>query len=133
MEFPEDGYHGDDIKVLADAFLKAHPEADTLSQEDVTAQLIAFGLEKNIARMQEDLGRYKINYDEWFRESRLHNSGYVAETVAILEKQGALYEKDGAKWFKATDYGYEKDEVFQDNPVIKKTIAELWIKVKASK
>lgn len=111
MEFPEDGYHGDDIKVLADAFLKAHPEADTLSQEDVTAQLIAFGLEKNIARMQEDLGRYKINYDEWFRESRLHNSGYVAETVAILEKQGALYEKDGAKWFKATDYGYEKDEV----------------------
>ena len=111
MEFPEDGYHGDDIKVLADAFLKAHPDAKDLSEEDVTAQLVAFGLEKNIAKMQEDLGKYKITYDEWFRESRLHNSGYVAETVAILENKGALYEKEGAKWFKATEFGYEKDEV----------------------
>ncbi len=111
MEFPEDGYHGEDIKVLADAFLQAHPDAEDLSEEDVTAQMVAFGLEKNIARMQQDLGKYKIQYDEWFRESRLHNSGYVAETVAILESKGALYEKEGAKWFKATDFGYEKDEV----------------------
>lgn len=111
MEFPEDGYHGDDIKVLAKNFLSAHAEAADLSEEDVTAQMVAFGLEKNIARMQEDLGKYKITYDEWFRESRLHNSGYVAQTVAILESKGALYEKEGAKWFKATEYGYEKDEV----------------------
>ncbi len=111
MEFPEDGYHGDDIKVLAKSFLEAHPDAEGLSEEDVTAQMVAFGLEKNIARMQEDLGKYKISYDEWFRESRLHNSGYVAETVSILESKGALYEKEGAKWFKATEYGYEKDEV----------------------
>ncbi len=111
IEFPEDGYHGDDIKVLADAFLKAHPDAGEMTEEDVTAQLVAFGLERNIARMQEDLGKYKITYDEWFRESRLHKSGYVAETVAILEDKGALYEKEGAKWFRTTDYGYEKDEV----------------------
>lgn len=111
IEFPEDGYHGDDIKVLAAEFLAAHPDAGDLSEQDVTAQMIAFGLEKNIARMQSDLSRYKITYDEWFRESRLHNSGYVAETVALLESKGALYEKEGAKWFKATDYGYEKDEV----------------------
>ncbi len=111
MEFPEDGYHGDDIKVLAKSFLEAHPNARDFSEQDVTAQMVAFGLEKNIARMQEDLGKYKISYDEWFRESRLHNSGYVAETVAILESKGALYEKEGAKWFKATEYGYEKDEV----------------------
>ena len=111
MEFPEDGYHGDDIKVLAKSFLEAHPDAKDFSEQDVTAQMVAFGLEKNIARMQEDLGKYKISYDEWFRESRLHNSGYVAETVAILESKGALYEKEGAKWFKATEYGYEKDEV----------------------
>ncbi len=111
MEFPEDGYHGDDIKVLAAEFAAAHPDAGSMTAEDVTAQMVAFGLEKNIARMQDDLGRYKIQYDEWFRESRLHNSGYVAETVAILEEKGALYEKEGAKWFKATEYGYEKDEV----------------------
>ena len=111
VEFPEDGYHGDDIKVLADEFLKATPDIEGLSEEDVTAQMVAFGLEKNIARMQSDLGKYKISYDEWFRESRLHKSGYVAETVAILEEKGALYEKEGAKWFKATDFGYEKDEV----------------------
>ncbi len=110
-KFPDDGYHGEDIKVLASQFIAAHPDASELSEEDLTAQMVAFGLEKNIAKMQDDLAKYKIRYDEWFRESRLHKSGYVAETVAILESKGALYEKEGAKWFKATDFGYEKDEV----------------------
>ena len=61
--------------------------------------------------MKSDLKKYKIVYDKWFRESTLHESGYVAETIELLDKAGALYEADGAKWFRATDYGCEKDEV----------------------
>lgn len=111
IEFPDDGYHGDDIKVLAQSYLDMKGEVSFDNKETLIADMVAFGLEKNIARMQSDLEKYKIVYDTWFRESSLHKSGYVKETIELLEKAGALYEADGAKWFKATDYGCEKDEV----------------------
>ncbi len=111
IEFPEDGYHGDDVKTLAAAYLADHPDAAEEAENTLTPKLIAFGLERNIQKMQDDLAKYKITYDCWFRESALHQSGYVAETVKLLEDKGALYEKEGAKWFRATDYGFEKDEV----------------------
>ena len=112
MEFPEDGYHGDDIKVLAKAYYDL--KDGKVSFEDkqaLVADMVSYGLDKNIARMQSDLEKYKIVYDKWFRESTLHTSGYVKETIELLEKAGAIYEADGAKWFRATDYGCEKDEV----------------------
>ncbi len=111
VEFPENGYHGDDIKKLAAAYLEAHPEAADEAEDVVTPKLIAYGLENNIARMKSDLTKYKINFDEWFLESTLHESGYVAETVKLLEDRGWMYEQEGAKWFRATEFGCEKDEV----------------------
>ncbi|MBQ3085601.1 MAG: arginine--tRNA ligase [Clostridia bacterium] len=111
VEFPENGYHGDDIKKLAAAYLEAHPEAAEEAEDVVTPKLIAYGLENNIARMKSDLTKYKINFDEWFLESTLHESGYVAETVKLLEDRGWMYEQEGAKWFRATEFGCEKDEV----------------------
>ena len=112
MEFIDDGYHGDDIKALAkDYYDLKEGKIDFENKDALVADIVAFGLEKNIARMQSDLEKYKIIYDCWFRESSLHKSGYVKETIDLLEKAGALYEAEGAKWFKATDYGCEKDEV----------------------
>ena len=58
--------------------------------------------------MQEDLRRYQIEYDEWFLESTLHNSGYVEETVGLLEDKGWTYEKDGALWLNTTQLLKEK-------------------------
>ncbi len=99
VPFPEDGYHGEDIKELAQAFYAQHGESykDTPEQERLEA-LAAFGLKHNIPRMQSDLRRYGIEYDQWFYESSLHESGYVAETVALLTEKGWTYEKDGALW-----------------------------------
>ena len=99
VPFPEDGYHGDDIKELARAFFEKYGE----QYRDVpTAQrheaLAKFGLEINIPKMKSDLQRYKIEYDQWFFESSLHESGYVAETVAKLTEAGYTYEKQGALW-----------------------------------
>ncbi|MBQ7089567.1 MAG: arginine--tRNA ligase, partial [Clostridia bacterium] len=111
IEFPENGYHGDDIKKLAAAYLEAHPEAADEAEDVVTPKLITYGLENNIARMKSDLAKYKIQFDEWFLESTLHESGYVAETVKLLEDRGWMYEQEGAKWFRATEFGCEKDEV----------------------
>ncbi|MEG2119581.1 MAG: arginine--tRNA ligase, partial [Pseudoflavonifractor sp.] len=63
----------------------------------------AFGLKTNIPNMQADLRRYKIEYDQWFYESELHESGCVAETVQMLVDKGWTYEKDDALWLNTTE------------------------------
>ena len=110
--FPDDGYHGDDVRELAAEFAAEFGEKylDADSEERRKA-LTEFGLRRNIARMHADLEKYKVSYDVWFNESQLHDSGYVKQTMDLLESRGHLYEKDGAKWFRATDFGCEKDEV----------------------
>ena len=103
VEFPEDGYHGDDIKDLAKAFFDAYGEK--YMQEDVKTRheaMARFGLDRNIPKMQSDLRRYGIAYDQWFFESELHESGYVAESVQLLTDRGYTYEKDGALWLKTS-------------------------------
>ena len=104
VEFPEDGYHGDDIRELAQLYADAHGDsllnADEKTRHDALAQ---FGLAHNIPKMKADLARYGIQYDEWFFESGLHESGYVADSVAELTKRGYTYEKDGALWLKTSE------------------------------
>ena len=99
IEFPEDGYHGDDIKELARLFVEKYGESWLdKSTEERHEMMAAFGLEHNLPKMKADLLRYGINYDEWFYESSLHESGYVADSVAKLTEKGYTYEKDGALW-----------------------------------
>ena len=99
VEFPEDGYHGDDIRELAQAFYDREGEkyldCDQKTRHD---DLARFGLDNNIPKMQRDLARYGITYDQWFFESSLHESGYVADSVQALTDLGYTYEKDGALW-----------------------------------
>ncbi len=99
VPFPEDGYHGDDIRELAQACYDACGDSlKDASGEERRAVLAKFGLERNIPKMQSDLRRYKIEYDQWFFESVLHNTGYVAETAEKLTAAGYTYEKEGALW-----------------------------------
>ncbi len=107
--FPEDGYQGEDIRELAQAFYEAHGDAyKNAPEEKWLADMSAFGLERNIPKMKEDLRKYGIEYDQWFFESELHNSGYVAETVDLLTQKGWTYERDGALWLNTTDLLKEK-------------------------
>ena len=104
VEFPEDGYHGDDIRELAKAFYDVHGDSYLdKSVEERHADMARFGLERNIPKMKSDLERYGIKFDEWFFESSLHNSGYVKDTVEELHKLGWTYEKEGALWLKTAD------------------------------
>ena len=104
VEFPEDGYHGDDIRELAQLFYEKegdkYLDCDEKTRHDALAR---FGLSHNIPKMKADLERYGIKYDEWFFESSLHESGYVADTVAALTDLGYTYEKDGALWLKTAE------------------------------
>ena len=99
--FPEDGYQGDDIRELAKGFLAQGKDFPGGTREEYwMADMAEYGLSVNIPKMKEDLRRYKIEYDTWFYESSLHNSGAVAETAELLTKAGWTYEKDGALWLK---------------------------------
>ena len=111
VPFPDNGYHGDDIRALAQEIYDT--EGDKyLSWEPAQRQkaFIDYGIPRNIQRMKEDLQRYRIDFDQWFLETDLHDSGYVAETIGILEKAGHIYEKDGQLWLRNTDFGADKDE-----------------------
>ncbi|MBC8570977.1 arginine--tRNA ligase [Zongyangia hominis] len=112
VPFPEDGYHGEDIKVRAKEFAALHGDAfvEAGSKERREA-LVDYALPKNIKGLRTDLAKYRIEYDVWFRESVLHESGAIDDVVKTLSDKGLTYEKDGAVWYKATSYGGEKDEV----------------------
>ena len=112
VEFPEDGYRGDDIRERAAEFsAEAGARYVEAPAEERRRALVAFALPRNIAKMKADLEKYRITYDRWFLESTLHEDGEVAETVQILKDKGLTYEKEGALWYRATDFGAEKDEV----------------------
>jgi arginyl-tRNA synthetase len=101
IQFPEDGYQGVDITELAQEY--ADENGDVLVNADSKTRkkaLVDFALPKNIAKMQSDMAKYKINYDKWFFESELHNSGKVKEVVDLLTAKGLTYENDGAIWYK---------------------------------
>ena len=99
VEFPEDGYHGDDIREIARRFREEKGDG-WLNRPDGErrAELARFGLDINLPKMKSDLARYGIQYDQWFFESTLHESGYVAATVDELTARGWTYESEGALW-----------------------------------
>ncbi|WP_448920843.1 arginine--tRNA ligase [Eubacterium sp.] len=112
VELPEDAYHGEDITVHARNFFSEvgdkYAECDSQERRDA---LVAYALPKNIAGLEADLGKYRIKYDKWFRESTLHNDGSVQKIIEALKEKGVTYEQDGALWFKASEFGNDKDIV----------------------
>lgn len=112
IEMPEDAYHGADITEHAKAFYKINGDkyADTESKERRDA-LVGYALPKNIDGLERDLKKYRIVYDKWFRESSLHNDGSVQKVINALKEKGVTYEQDGALWFKASEFGNDKDIV----------------------
>lgn len=112
VELPEDAYQGMDIVEHAKAFAAEngdrYVDADAKTRRDA---LVAYALPKNIEGLKRDLGKYRIQYDTWFRESTLHADGSVMEIVRKLGDSGYTYEQDGATWFKATEFGADKDFV----------------------
>jgi len=113
-EFPENGYHGEDIKELARIIYERDGDRYlAMDSEERCRLFVEFGIPYNIELMKRHLERYRIHFDRWFLESSLHESGYVGETVKLLEDAGCTYEKEGALWLRNTDFGADKDEVLR--------------------
>ncbi len=112
VDFPEDGYHGEDIIDHAKAFISIYGDQHLhVDESQRKAALVDYALEKNITALQEDLARYRIEYDVWFRESTLHDSGAVKEAIDQLTANGYTYQEDGALWLNCEKMGLEKNEV----------------------
>lgn len=106
VELPDDAYHGYDIKERAAGFASIHGDKYlSVPVEERRKALIEYALPLNIEKMKADMAKYRIIYDRWFTESTLHNSGELKEIIDILTEKGLTYEKDGALWYKAGEYG----------------------------
>ena len=110
--FPEKGYHGQDIidtakRIIAevgDSYLQ-------LPEEERQQKMIATALEEKLSAIKNGLHEFGVEYDVWFSETTLHESGAITDVVNLLTEKGMTYEKDGALWLKTTSFGDEKDEV----------------------
>lgn len=112
VEMPDDAYHGADITEHAKNFAEEYGDKYVeASSEDRRKALVDFALPKNIAGLERDLLSYRIKYDRWFKESTLHADGSVKEIIEKFKELGVTYEQDGALWFKASEFGNDKDVV----------------------
>lgn len=110
--FPEEGYHGEYIRALAKEILNAEGDKlAALDSETRWTKLTQLALEKIVAAQQQTLGRFGVRYDTWYRESTLRSANSHLEVLKLLDEKGHIYEKEGARWFKASALGDEKDRV----------------------
>ncbi len=117
VPFPEDGYQGKDIMERVQEYIADQGGKDQvvglLDEDDDTRKhkLIDFALNVNLKQMHTDMAKYGVDYDVWFSEQSMYDDGEIERALKLLKDKGATYEKDGATWFKTTDYGCEKDDV----------------------
>ena len=118
VPFPEDGYQGPDVIANAKSFAELYGDKYVNAPgEERRAALIGYALPKNIQGLHDDLLRYRVEYDNWFHESTLHENGAVGRVVELLKEKGATYEKDGATWFSGEEYGSEDFVLVRSNGV----------------
>ena len=118
VEFPEDGYLGPDVIENARLFAELHGDRYVQADpEERRRAMTDFAIPRNIQGLHDDLLRYRVEYDHWFHESKLHADGSVARVVEELKARGATYEKEGAVWFKGEEYGSEDFVLVRSNGV----------------
>ncbi|KGF15292.1 arginine--tRNA ligase [Corynebacterium freneyi] len=108
---PEDGYGGDYIADIAAKIVEAHPDALDGEPAQVQELFRAEGVELMFAHIKQSLHEFGTDFDVYFHENSLFESGAVEASVEKLKNDGKLYEHDGAWWLKSTDYGDDKDRV----------------------
>ncbi|MCF7900305.1 arginine--tRNA ligase [Candidatus Babeliales bacterium] len=109
IEFPEDGYHGEYLKTLAQECIKEYGNNVTEKDDQF---FIDYGYDKMLKQLKNTVSSYNINFDVWFSERTLHPVKIEA-ALKTLQDNGHLYEKEGATWFTSTTFGDDKDRVLK--------------------
>ena len=113
---PDDGYHGDDIKELAQAIVAENPHILDLPDDERMPAFREAGYKLNLAEQQQQLDEFRTHFDVWYSERTLHDGSAgeadkVSHGLERLREQGHLFEADGALWMRTTDFGDDKDRV----------------------
>ncbi|MBV9098714.1 MAG: arginine--tRNA ligase, partial [Frankiaceae bacterium] len=108
---PEDGYGGEYVDDIAQRIVAAHPNALDLPDDEATELFRAAGVEMMFAEIKQSLHEFGVDFDVYFHENSLHESGAVERAVERLRAQGHIYERDGAVWLRTTDFDDDKDRV----------------------
>ncbi len=110
--FPEDGYPGDYLVPIARTIRENDGDKWTTAPEgEWLAYFKKFGRDELVAQQERTAERFRVHYDLWQSEKELHDTGKIREGVDRLTELGTTYEKDGAVWFRATDFDDDKDRV----------------------
>lgn len=112
IQFPEDCYQGNYIRDYAKKIIDREGDM-LLNQDEETAILYCarFAAERIIQQIHQDLVDFGVEFDNWFSEQSLYDSGSVEAVIQNFREKNIIYEKDGALWFKTQDFGDEKDRV----------------------
>ena len=108
---PEDGYGGEYIKEIAGAVVDKHADALHGSDEEVQETFRAAGVEMMFAQIKQSLHEFGVDFDVFFHENSLFESGAVDKAIQTLKDNGNLYESEGAWWLRSSDFGDDKDRV----------------------
>ncbi|WP_042221383.1 arginine--tRNA ligase [Oceanobacillus manasiensis] len=114
VAMPEDGYHGEDIIKIGEKLVEEH--GDSWAEKDQSERLAFFkeyGLKYELGKIEEDLAEFRVHFDNWFSERSLYQDDKITEALEVLKNGDHVYEKDGATWFRTTDFGDDKDRVLK--------------------
>lgn len=108
---PEDGYAGQYINEIAQQILEQHPSVLNLSASDAQEVFRATGVELMFEQIRESLHEFGVDFDVYFHENSLYESGEVQRSVQVLREKGHIFEEDGAIWLRSTTFGDDRDRV----------------------
>jgi arginyl-tRNA synthetase len=112
LAIPENGYHGLYLREMAKALAPEQVARwEALSPAACRDAYADHALTALVAGLRAEMERFRTQFDVWFSERSLHESGKVAEVLALFEAQGLIYEAEGARWFRSSDFGDDKDRV----------------------
>lgn len=109
---PEDGYHGDYMTEIGEAFVKKY--GDSLAQKPLEETIPQFSKETGdmvLQMIKKDLSDFGVNFDIWFSEKSLYDDNCIEPAMKALKERDYAYEQEGALWFRSTEFGDDKDRV----------------------
>ncbi len=111
LPFPEDGYPGTYVKDLAQELQSFSAKLDSMTSDEQLEFCRSWGIDRMVEAQKQDLLKFNVEFDLWYREQTLHKSNALEDIIEILTERGYMYESEGALWFRSTAFGDDKDRV----------------------
>ncbi|MYL40934.1 arginine--tRNA ligase [Virgibacillus salexigens] len=110
VDMPEDGYHGEDIIEIGKQLCVEYGDQWAVTEREERLKFFKeYGLKYELGKIEQDLAEFRVHFDSWFSERSLYKENKITDALKVLDPY--MYEKDGATWFRTTDFGDDKDRV----------------------